>query len=402
MQEIIQKYENNLSLNPLLRSGILLSDSVREAIMATKRDRIRKIYPYAITPPPAGKGRWQTHFTTPDGKRKTVRARSEDELLDKLADIYLPDMNLDNLTFHELYEQWLEYKKNVTSSPNTIKRHKQHYRRYFLNSALDGMPIRGIDGLKLEEECNRIVKDYNLSRKEWCNVKTIINGMFELAARKGYISKNPVLDIKIRVRFRQVVKKTGATQTYNSDELKALNAYLDNMYAQTGDISFMAVRLNFYLGLRVGELVALKWEDCTDTTHLHIVREEIRDQDTGEYSIAEHTKTHQDRFVTLVPKAIRLLQEFPRNGEFVFMRDGERLTARQVAYVLEKYAERNGLATKSTHKMRKTYASNLNAAGVPLDYIREQLGHNNLSTTLSYIYNPLTEKETYRLMTKAL
>ena len=30
------------------------------------------------------------------------------------------------------------------------------------------------------------------------------------------------------------------------------------------------------------------------------------------------------------------------------------------------------------------------------------LGHNNLNTTLGYIYNPLTENQTYDLMAKAL
>ena len=44
----------------------------------------------------------------------------------------------------------------------------------------------------------------------------------------------------------------------------------------------------------------------------------------------------------------------------------------------------------------------LSANGVPLDCIRELLGHNNLSTTLGYIYNPLTETETYDLISKAL
>ena len=57
---------------------------------------------------------------------------------------------------------------------------------------------------------------------------------------------------------------------------------------------------------------------------------------------------------------------------------------------------------KSTHKMRKTYASNLNANNVPLDAIREQLGHSELTTTLSYLYNPLTEEETFDLIEKAL
>ena len=37
-----------------------------------------------------------------------------------------------------------------------------------------------------------------------------------------------------------------------------------------------------------------------------------------------------------------------------------------------------------------------------LDCIRELLGHSNLSTTLGYIYNPLTEKKIYDLISKAL
>ena len=43
-----------------------------------------------------------------------------------------------------------------------------------------------------------------------------------------------------------------------------------------------------------------------------------------------------------------------------------------------------------------------NANGVPIDFIREQLGHSSLSTTYGYIYNPLTEEETYNMLTRAL
>ena len=148
-------------------------------------------------------------------------------------------------------------------------------------------------------------------------------------------------------------------------------------------------------------MVALKPEDILEN-HVHVIREEIRDQDTGKCFVVEHTKTNDDRFVILVPKAKEILEKLEKNGTYLFERDGERLTARQIAYVLEKYAERQGLQTKSSHKIRKTYASRLNANGVPLDAIREQLGHTNLMTTLSYIYNPLTEKETYSLISNAL
>jgi len=52
--------------------------------------------------------------------------------------------------------------------------------------------------------------------------------------------------------------------------------------------------------------------------------------------------------------------------------------------------------------MRKTYASLLSANGVPLNAIRELLGHSDLQTTLGYIYNPLTDSETADLIAKAV
>ena len=99
---------------------------------------------------------------------------------------------------------------------------------------------------------------------------------------------------------------------------------------------------------------------------------------------------------------MEILQKLPKAGEYIFMRDGKRLTSRQINYVLEKYAERFDLQVKSSHKLRKTYASMCNTNGVPIDFIREQLGHASLSTTYGYIYNPLTEEESYKMLTDAL
>ena len=389
-------------LKEAMDCGILNSDSVLDMLMSSKKEQIKKIHPYAITPPSKDGGRWQTFYKGTDGKRKNIKAQTEEDLLNKLIPLYFQNSYIDKLTFHKLYEEWLEYKKTVTNSPNTIKRHTQHYSKYFESSCLHDAKIKQVNELFLESECNRIVKDFNLSRKEWGNTKTILNGMFQYAVRKKYLSENPMDKIQIHVKFKQIVRKTGKTETYNTDELENLNQYLDRMYIETEDTVFLAVKLNFLLGLRVGELAALKWEDLSDENHLHIVREEVRNQITNQCEVVEHTKTNCDRFVVLVPKAINLLQKIEHTGNYIFMRNGERIRARQIAYVLEKYAERQGIATKSTHKMRKTYASNLNAKGVPLDSIRELLGHSNPTTTLGYILNPLTEKETYDLITKAL
>ena len=402
-----QKIRDNLSLikDALLQDAflddILNMGNVLELIMANKREKIKKVHGYAITPPKKSNRYWTTYYKRENESRKLIRGHSEEELLNKLIKLYEADQNLDNRTFYQPYLEWLEYKTPLANSANTIKRHKQHYKKYFEPTKLHGIKLSHIDTLILEEECNRIVKTFNLSRKEWVNAKTILNGMFDYAKRKKYIADNPLIDMKISVRYRQIVKKTGTTQTYNTDELQELNSYLDKMYQETNDSSFVAVRLNFFLGLRVGELVALKPEDILEN-QIHVVREEIRDQETNRCYVVEHTKTNDDRFVALVPKAKALLDKLEMNGTYLFERNGERLTARQIAYVLEKYAQSQGIGTKSSHKIRKTYASRLNANGVPLDAIREQLGHADLATTLSYIYNPLTEKETYSLISGAL
>lgn len=388
----------------LVENDIIKVDNVLEYIMASKIEKVKQMHKYKITPPnpDSKKSRWQTHYIDASGKRVSIKAQTEEELWKKLVPLYFQEKNFDKMLFSELYKEWLEYKKTITNSINTIQRHEQHYKKYFLNSKLNNKKIHLIDELLLESESNRIVRDFNLTRKEWGNIKTILKGMFEYAVRKKYLTENPMNNVKISVKFRQVVKKTGKTETYNTDELKDLNKYLDFKFSETGDTVFMAVKMNFLLGLRVGELVALKWEDWIDLNHLHIVREEIKDRVTNTYSVVEHTKTNTDRFVCLVPKAINILQKIPKESEYIFVRDNERITSRQIAYVLEKYAQDMGLKTKSTHKMRKTYASNLNAHGVPLDSIRELLGHSNLNTTLGYIYNPLTEKETYNLISQAL
>lgn len=393
---MVRIIEENILASLTLRDILYDKDSLRENIMK----KIEKSHPYSITPPNKEGGRWQTSYRDKNGKRKNIKASSKEQLLLKLAELYNDTSHIDNLTFESLFDEWIEYKRN-TVSVNTIVRHKQRYKRYFAQSKLHDMKIKEIDDMTLENICNEIVKKFELTGKEWRNAKTIPLEMFEYAVRKKYISSNPVTNIKIQARFRQQAKKTGKTETFNTQELEELRMYLLRKYTETQNIAFLAVYLNFYLGLRVGELVALRWEEIEDSS-LHVCREEILNRDTREYEIVEHTKTYTDRYIFLSSKAQEILKMIPPdNNEYLFVRDGNRLHTRQIAYVLEKYAKDNNLDTKSTHKMRKTFASLLNAAGIPLDAIRELLGHSRLSTTLGYLFNPLTDEETRELIEKA-
>lgn len=378
-----------------------------------KANMVLEVHCYAITEPSSSQGRWQTYVKKEGDKRKIIRCSSYSQLINKLFEFYFPQIDLSGMTMDTLFYEWLSYKECITDSLKTIRRHEQHWKKYFDSVRLQ--KISRYDRLNLQKDCNQLVKNHHLSSKEWQNIKTILTGMFDYAYEKNYIADNIMRNVKITVKFRQVNKKSGKTETFQSDELRLLFQYLDNEFSQTGDLALLAVKFNFFVGCRVGELVALKWCDVIDIQHLHICREEIKESVRVDgtwkdiYTVVEHTKTHTDRIVSLIPGAISILNhirlEILPDSEpdaFIFVRDGSRITSRQINYVLEKACTSIGIPVKRSHKIRKTVASRLASGNVPLDFIREMLGHSNLSTTLGYIYNPLSEKETYTLMSKAL
>lgn len=194
-------------LQQAIESDIVDIGSVLDILMLTKRERVKKIHPYAITSPKEERGRWQTWYKDENGVRKNIKAQSEEEILDKLYPIYFPATHVDKVTFYELYQEWLEYKKTITSSPNTIRRHEQHYNKYFVLSKLHEKRIVKIEEIFLETECNRIVKEYNLTQKEWNNVKAILKGMYSYAVRKKYLSENLMDKIEIHVDLNRLFIK---------------------------------------------------------------------------------------------------------------------------------------------------------------------------------------------------
>ena len=161
--------------------------------------------------------------------------------------------------------------------------------------------------------------------------------MYEYAYEKGYIDSNLMDRIKINVKFRQENKKTGKTETFDSFEYKQLMAYLDEKISENSHPGFFAIKINFFLGLRVGELVALKWSDI-EGENIHVTREEFRDQETNRVYVVEHTKTHTDRYVPLIPDALAILHKLYRHTnpsieDFIFVKDGKRITVRQINYL---------------------------------------------------------------------
>ncbi len=132
----------------------------------------------------------------------------------------------------------------------------------------------------------------------------------------------------------------------------------------------LAVLINFSLGLRVGELVALKWKDLKDS-YLHIRRMEQKqyEQADGKWKkhleVVEHTKLDAGyRTLYVVSSAMELFDKVKeanlRNGysceaeDYIFMYRKHRITANSIDSHYERYCKRIGISKKGNHKARKT------------------------------------------------
>ena len=242
------------------------------------------------------------------------------------------------------------------------------------------------------------------------DLKTIMIALIRNAIDQEIIVENPMNGICIKCKFRAIHKQNNGTKVYLNDEYDKLDDHLE----KANTIEALCIQMMFQLGVRIGEVVALKFSDV-DYGKIAIQRMEenvvLADGDTFKSAgtkILEHLKKENEseyRFIPLTDKALEIIvkaKELNPNDEFIFVRDGERLTKRIVTYWLSKYCKEAGITYKSPHCTRRTTASRLHTAGMPLDMIRDILGQVDEKTILGYIYNPNTEEEDREIMNNAL
>jgi Phage integrase family len=149
-------------------------------------------------------------------------------------------------------------------------------------------------------------------------------------------------------------------------------------------------------GLRVGELLALKWQDIDlVAAHLIVRRTLWRDQEGP-------PKGGQNRKVPLSDEALATLKAHRHlRGPYVFcLPPGARLTHSMVKDVVPDTCRRAGLGKRlTTHGLRHTFASHLVMRGASLKAVQELLGHESIEMTLRYSHlTPDVKREAVRLL----
>lgn len=391
--------------------GILDATEVAIIINMTKENFVKERHPYSISS--RKDGRFITTVRKEDEKRQQIAAPSYVELISKLYDYY-NDRKRD-YTISDLYELWVEKREKQsvkgTIDIKTVKRDEQHWRKYYADNKLVTIPVRKITTRMLNNFLNDSITTFKFSRKEFNNMKTILNAVYQIAMDKEILSVNPLLNTQTDVKFRSIQKKKDGSRLYLEKEMELLEDFL---YQQEA-IEAYTILMDFQIGTRIGELVVLKKEDTLDD-EVYIHKMEIVDEEKVDgaynrkgYKVVEYVKhdiSSGYRTVPLSKKAIMILEEIKKlspDSKYLFTQsNGKRMTSRSFNYWLKKYCKEAGVPFKSSHFIRRTFASRLYAEGMPLEEIRVYMGHEDTETTKSYIYN-FNEIEKYRAyMDKAL
>jgi integrase len=134
-------------------------------------------------------------------------------------------------------------------------------------------------------------------------------------------------------------------------------------------------------GLRVGELLALKWSDVDLATGQLVVRRTLWRNQEGP------PKGGRNRTVPLSDVALATLKGHRHlRGSYVFCDEtGGRLSHSMVKDVVPDTCRRAGLGKRiTTHGLRHSFASHLVMQGEPLKAVQELLGHESIEMTLRY------------------
>lgn len=130
------------------------------------------------------------------------------------------------------------------------------------------------------------------------------------------------------------------------------------------------------------------------------------------WKIVEHAKSSAgDRYVYLTEEARRIIktimddnaEKHLNQDDFLFFQNGTPITPTAINSRIRKYCNHINTKQKGIHKIRKTYISTLLDAGININEVRKQVGHEDERTTLhNYTFNRAETSQNENDMEKAL
>lgn len=194
-----------------------------------------------------------------------------------------------------------------------------------------------------------------------------LKATFSKAVSWNYIEANPFQ----KVKFPRLQKNYPLFITLEEFDIILANTkeeYLKDFF-----------RIAFYTGMRIGEIVNLKWSWVNLDEKVIYVR----------CSESFQTKSKKERIIPIKDTLISVIlnrNNLNNSNEYLFTNEkGSKLREEFVSKKFKSYVRLCGMSDLiHFHSLRHSFASRLVQKGVPLEVIQELLGHEDLKTTQIY------------------
>ena len=346
-------------------------------------------------------GRWEGRYYIPDntgGKKcKSVYGHSYKEASEKLlaAKKTIKDQMIADtqnaITVNELAEKWLDVVK-TTRKPATFQKYSNIYNKY-IKPKWENLPIEELT----QSEFNRSLKE-SLSESTLKSILSIFNLISEYGNRTF---DTKLIHLSYKAVHSFVILKNN-TNTINITDQKKLTEYLLTEL----DIYKLGILLCLFMGLRLGEICALKWNDIdTHCRILHINRtvQRLRITSSEKSSDSSSDILKTALFVTS-PKTIHSQREIPipdfiyeklidyyneiKNHDTYMLKGQMPMDPRTYQYKFHNYLKEAGIEYIHFHALRHTFATNCISCGADVKSVSEILGHSNVNITLNRYVHP--------------
>jgi integrase len=288
---------------------------------------------------------------------------------------YVPQKKI---SFDVWAEQWL---KGLERKPNTVRGY--HSTITYARAAFGGKQVRAV-GVEDIKALLAKLRDDGLSDSTRAKHLRVLGACFGSAIESDFAVKNPVRAIKRGERPRAA--KTESAY-FTADELPRLFAHVED-----GGADRVLFETALKTGLRLGELLALTWNDVDLTDALIHVRRTFTDG-----YLNDEPKNHERRDVDLTEDVVELLGAWwgelgsPGDEKLVFpgpTRNGY-LNPKAVLGALYAAMEAAGVPRigptgekRTFHSFRHTHAKAALESGRPITYLSRRLGHSSIVVTV--------------------
>ena len=356
---------------------------------------------------------WRASITIgTDDKGKLIRkqftGKTQQDVKYKLQEykkqMLMGVLNEDKLTVSDWFYSWLFDYRKQDLKPKSFQRYHGIYKNYIENTDFGNIKLNDLRTTHLQRHYKKLLDNGvtpTTIRQINTNLKTCLNE----AERQGYIQKN-------------WCKLVTLPKKEDNKEVKVLTKQEQEKFLEAikGHELELLYIVALGTGLRIGEILGLKWSDIDfKNNELHVNRSLQKaaiyeDDKIVRYEVQETTPKTKNSLRTIpVPQniikkliahkkeqneIILLLQEEYDNKNYVFCNKlGKPIEDKRPGRNLKTILTSISIEPIKFHALRHTYATRLFEAGIPPKTVQHLMGHSDIETTMNIYTHVMKEQK---------